>query len=55
MNQFSELKMSVDATFSSILNEIQLSGLNFKIQVTPYAQRGQYEGTQGQKIPQETQ
>ena len=37
MNQLSELKMAVDATFSSILNEIQLSGLNFTIQVTPYS------------------
>ena len=31
------MKMAVDATFSSILNEIQLSNLNFTIQVTPYA------------------
>ena len=29
--------MAVDATFSSILNEIQLSNLNFTIQMTPYA------------------
>ena len=29
--------MAVDATFQSILNEIQLSNLNFTIQVTPYA------------------
>ena len=37
MNQLSDLKMAVDATFSSILNEIQLSNLNFTIQMTPYA------------------
>ena len=29
--------MAVDTTFSSILNEIQLSNLNFTIQMTPYA------------------
>ena len=37
MNQLTDLKMAVDATFSSILNEIQLSNLNFTIQLTPYA------------------
>ena len=37
MNQLSELKMAIDATFSSILNEIQLSNLNFTIQMTSYA------------------
>ena len=37
MNQVSDMKMAVDATFSSILNEIQLSNLNFTIQMTPYA------------------
>ena len=37
MNQLSDLKMAVDATFSSIINEIQLSNLNFTIQMTPYA------------------
>ena len=37
MKQLSDLKMAVDATFSSILNKIQLSNLNFTIQVTPYA------------------
>ena len=29
--------MAVDATFSSILNEIQLSNLNFTVQITPFA------------------
>ena len=29
--------MAVDATFSSILNEIQLSNLNFTLQITPFA------------------
>ena len=37
MSQLSDLKMAVNATFSSILNEIQLSNLNFTIQMTPYA------------------
>ena len=37
MNQLSDLRMAVDATFSYILNEIQLSNLNFAIQITPYA------------------
>ena len=37
MNQFTDLKMAIDATFSSILSEIQLSNLNFTLQVTPFA------------------
>ena len=37
MNQFTDLKMAIDATFSSILNEIQLSNLNFTLQITPFA------------------
>ena len=32
-----DLEMAVSATFSSILNEIQLSNLNFKIEMTPFA------------------
>ena len=32
-----ELEMAANTTFSSILNEIQLSNLNFTIQMTPYA------------------
>ena len=32
-----ELKMAARTTFSSILNEIQLSNLNFSIKMTPYA------------------
>ena len=37
MNQVTELKMAIDATFSSILSEIQLSNLNFNLQITPFA------------------
>ena len=37
MNQITDLKMAVDATFSSIINEIQLSNLNFSLQITPFA------------------
>ena len=37
MNQVTDLKMAVDATFQSILNEIQLSNLNFSLQLTPFA------------------
>ena len=37
MNLVTNLTMACDATFSSILNTIQLSNLNFSIQVTPYA------------------
>merc|ERR1712208_179206 len=37
MNEVTELIMAVDATFSSILNEIQLSNLNFSLQITPFA------------------
>ena len=33
----SELTMAIDSTFNSIINEIQLSNLNFMINVTPYA------------------
>ena len=36
MNQITDLKMAVDATFSSIINEIQLSNLNFSLQITPF-------------------
>ena len=32
-----DLEMAVSAAFSSILNEIQLSNLNFKIEMTPFA------------------
>ena len=37
MNEVTELRMAVDATFSSILNEIQLSRLNFFLQITLFA------------------
>ena len=37
MSPVSELEMAINATFSSILNEIQFSNLNFAIQVTPFA------------------
>ena len=37
MDQITELKMAIDSTFSSILNQIQLSNLNFSMQMTPYA------------------
>ena len=33
----SDLTMAIDTTFNSILNEIQLSKLNFAIHLTPYA------------------
>ena len=33
----SESKMAIDATFNSILNEVQMSNLNFAIQLTPFA------------------
>ena len=36
MNEITDLKMAVDATFSSILHEIQLSNLNFTLQITPF-------------------
>ena len=29
--------MAIDATFNSILNEVQMSNLNFAIQLTPFA------------------
>ena len=32
-----EFTMAADATYNLILNEIQLSKLNFSIQLTPYA------------------
>ena len=37
MNGVTDLKMAIDTTFSSILNEIQLSNLNFTLQITPFA------------------
>ena len=37
MDSVTELKMAVNSTFSSILNEIQISNLNFSIQMTPFA------------------
>ena len=37
MDPVTELKMATNTTFSSILNEIQLSNLNFTINLTPYA------------------
>ena len=37
MSQITDLKMAVDATFSSIINEIQLSNLNFSLQITPFS------------------
>ena len=37
MSQVTDLKMAINATFGSILNEIQLSNLNFSIQLTPFA------------------
>ena len=37
MDQITELKMAIDSTFSSILNQIQSSNLNFSMQMTPYA------------------
>ena len=33
----SELEMAVNNTYASIVNEIQLSNLNFTIQMTPFA------------------
>ena len=33
----SDLEMATNASFSSILNEIQLSNLNFTIEMTPFA------------------
>ena len=37
MNQKTDLKIAVDATFSSIISEIQLSNLNFSLQITPFS------------------
>ena len=33
----SDLEMAVNSTYASILSEIQLSNLNFSIQMTPFA------------------
>ena len=37
MDSSSELKMAVNNTYAAIINEIQLSKLNFSIQMTPFA------------------
>ena len=37
MDPVTELKMATNTTFSAILNKIQLSNLNFTINLTPYA------------------
>ena len=37
MDPVSDMAMAVNTTYSSILNEIQLSNLNYSIQMTPYA------------------
>ena len=37
MNQITDLKMAVNETFSSIISEIQLSNLNFSVQITPFS------------------
>ena len=37
MDLVTDFTMACDATFNSILNTIQLSKLNFAIQVTPFA------------------
>ena len=37
MAPITELTMAINTTFTSIINEIQLSNLNFSIQMTPYA------------------
>ena len=37
MNVVTESTMAIDTTFNSIINEIQLSKLNFGIQLTPFA------------------
>ena len=37
MNAITDLKMSIDATFSSIISVIQLSNLNFSLQITPFS------------------
>ena len=37
MTPVTELEMATNTTFQSILNEIQLSNLNFTIKTTPYA------------------
>ena len=37
MDQVTDLKMATDVTFNSILTEIQLSKLNFAMQLTPFA------------------
>ena len=33
----SDLEMAVNSTYSSILNEVQLSNLNYSIHMTPFA------------------
>ena len=37
MKTDTDFTMAIDTTFNSIINEIQLSNLNFSIQLTPYA------------------
>ena len=37
MDLFTESKMAIDNKFSSILQEIKLSNLNFAMKITPYA------------------
>ena len=37
MDAVTELAMATNTTFSSILNEIQYSNLNFSIKMTPFA------------------
>ena len=37
MNQITDLKMAVNETFSSIISEIQLSNINFSVQITPFS------------------
>ena len=37
MDLFTESKMAIDNKFGSILQEIELSNLNFAMKITPYA------------------
>ena len=37
MDPDSELRMAIETKFDSIINEIQLSKLNFVVNITPYA------------------
>ena len=37
MDSDSELKMAIDTTFNYIINEVQLSKLNFNVNVTPFS------------------